>query len=321
MSQGAAERTAGSETDVRKRWGVPRFGYYSNTIMLWVGSRVLWVGYFMVWFAAIYFFLFAPKARRASIAYLDRLRPGRSMMRRYWETYRHMIEFGLLLLDRAVMLLSPKHGFAVSGDGLGNLTRVTVGDKGVMMLTAHFGNAEVAAPYILRMGVERPIHIVMYQQSADATERFHTKHRRMLSKMNIISTTDPLVAGVKIIAALRNGDVVAMRADRALRGKTIPTQLLGTEVDLPAGPFMTAALSGSPVVNVYTCRLGYRRYVCVISKVQSYGEDQPGTRDERIARAAHDFSQFLDGMIRKYPLQWGNFYDLWKTTRVDVTNG
>ncbi|HUO07448.1 MAG TPA: lysophospholipid acyltransferase family protein [Phycisphaerae bacterium] len=317
MSESAAEREAAGETDVRQRWGVPRFGYYSNLAMLWIGSRVLWAGYFLVWFGAIYFFVFVRQARRASMAYLDRLRPGRSRLRRWWDTYRHMIEFGMLLLDRAVMLVSPRHGFEMRCDGREHLTRAMAQGRGVIMLTAHFGNAEAAAPNIFRMGVDLPIHIVMYQESSDATERFHTKHRRMLSNMNVISTTDPLVAGVKIIAALRKGDVVAMRADRALTGKAVRATLLGAEVELPAGPFMAAALSGAPVVNVYTCRLGYRRYACVISEMRLYGDDQPGTgegREERVARAAQDFAECLEGLIRKYPLQWGNFYDLWAKT-------
>ena len=312
MSEGAAEHGVGKAADVRRRWGVHRFGYYSNCMMLWVGSRVLWLGYFLVWFGAAYFFVCVPKARRASMGYLDRLRPGRSWVRRRWETYRHMIEFGMLLLDRAVMLMSERHGFRVSCDGREHLMKATEEGKGVLILTGHFGNAEAAAPYIFRTGAERRIHIVMYQEAADATERFHTKHRRMLDKMNVISTTDALAAGVKIMGALRSGDVVAMRADRAMQGKRVKTRLLGDEVELPAGPFVAGVLSGVPVVNVYTCRLGYRRYVCVMSAVRRYGEEEAGTREERIARAAGDFAVFLEGLIRKYPLQWGNFYDLWE---------
>jgi len=315
MSQSAAERAAPETPDVRQRWGVPRGGYYANAMMLWVGSRVLWVGYFFVWFAAIYFFVCVPKARRASMAFLDRLWPGRSPVRRWWDTYRHMIQFGFLLLDRAVMLTTTRHGFAMSCEGLGHITHAMEMSKGVIMLTAHLGNAEVAAPYIFKMGVTRPIHIVMYQDAADGTERFHTRHRRLLADMRVISTTDPLSAGFKIIGALRGGDVVALRADRAMQGKTIPATLLGGEVHLPAGPFMAAALSGSPVVQVYTCRLGYRRYVCVIGPMRRYGDDEQGTRDERIARAAQDFADGLDNMLRKYPMQWSNFYAFWPAIR------
>ncbi|MGN6367867.1 MAG: LpxL/LpxP family acyltransferase [Phycisphaerae bacterium] len=312
------ENPIGEAAEVRRKWGVHRFGYWANWMMLWVGSRVLWLGYFFVWVGAVYFFVCVPRARRASMGYLDRVRPGgggRGWWRRRWESYLHMIQFGMLLLDRAVMLVSERHGFRVSCDGLGHLTHAVQEGKGVIMLSGHFGNAEVAAPYIFRMGVERAIHIVMYQEAGDATERFHTKHRKMLEKVRVISTTDALAAGVKIMGALREGDLVAMRADRALTGKTVKARLLGAEVALPAGPFVAAVLSGSPVVNVYTCRLGYRRYVCVIGEAKGYGEEAGGTREERIGRAAADFAGFLEGMVRRYPLQWGNFYDLWEWGR------
>lgn len=310
MSEGAAEQV----DSVRQRWGVPRCGYYANAGMLWVGSRVLWLGYFFVWFAALYFF-FIPKARRASMAFLDRIQPGRGAMQRSSDTYRHMVQYGFLLLDRAVMLTSARHGFAITCDGLAHLTKAVQSSSGTIMLTAHFGNAEVAAPYIFRIGVNSPIHIVMYQDSADATERFHTKYRRLMANMRVISTTDPLAAGVKIIKALREGGVVAMRADRAMKGKTVSARLLDVQVELPAGPFVAAALSGVPVVHVHTVRLGYRRYLCMISPTRSYGDGQPGTRDERIARAAQDFADHLERVVRKYPLQWGNFYDLWTEQR------
>jgi predicted LPLAT superfamily acyltransferase len=296
---------------VRQRWGRSHFGYHANAMMLWVGSRFLLLGYAFVGCGAVYFFLCVPRARRASMAYLDRLRPGRSTLRRSWETYQHMVVFGLLLLDRALMLTTSRHHFSISAEGLPSLTKPAAAGEGVLMMTAHFGNAEVAAPYMARMGVTRPVHLVMYRDAEDATEKFHTLHRRLLADVRIISTTDPLAAGVKIIGALRHGDVVALRADRAMHGKSIRASLLGAPVSLPAGPFLAAVLSGSPVVHVYTCRLGYRRYICRVSATYRYGSEQPGTREERLQRAAADFTHHLEEVIRRHPLQWGNFYDLW----------
>ncbi len=266
----------------------------------------------------IYFCLLRPGARRASMRFLDRLRPGRSSIRRWWETYRHMVEFGFLLLDRALILKRASHGFTVSCDGLENLTRPAALSGGVVMLSAHFGNAEISMPYMGKMGLEHRIHIVMYQREEDATERFHLKNRHQMAKMAVISTTNPLAAGVKIIGALRKGDLVAIRADRVMQGKRLRAALLGEEVELPAGPFVAAALSGSPVVSVYTCRLGYRKYACMISPMRHYGEDQPGTRDARIERAARDYAENLDMVIRKYPYQWGNFYDVWEVEQATL---
>lgn len=300
------------------RWGAPRCGYYSSVFMLWVGARFLWLGYLFVWLAAGWFFVWMPRARRASMAYLDRIHGAarRGWLRRVWQTYRHMVEFGFLLLDRAVMLAEENHGFAVTCDGLEHLAGAAVtapgrNPEGIVLLTAHFGISEIAMPYLRRMGIDRPVHIVMYQDAREGSERFHMRHRRLLSDMTIISTTDALAAGVRIIAALKQGAIVGMRADRTLGGKGIPVMLLGEKVVLPSGPFMAAVLSGAPVLQVYTCRVGYRRYVCQFSPVQRVGDETGGTREERLARAAQNFAQGLEGVLRRFPYQWSNFYDLW----------
>ena len=305
--------------DPRTRWHPPRCGYRANAMMLWTGSHFLGLGYFFVWFGAV-IFSFVSRARRASIAYLERLRPGRSIVRKWWQTYRHMMEYGFLLLDRALMLAKPQHGFGIECDGRSHLLDAAAAGGGVMMLTGHFGNAEAVAPYMQKTGLATAIHIVMYRDNADGTEHFHARHQQELSKVHLINTTDPLTAGIKIIAALRRGELVALRADRTMRGKSLPAKLLGGDVHLPAGPFVAAALSGAAVVNVYTCRLGYRRYECLISAARRYGEDQGGTRDERIAMAASDYAKQLEAVVRRYPYQWGNFYDVWAPVAVEPSD-
>lgn len=316
MESEPSTAAAGAGEPPRKRWGRVRFGYRANAMMLWVGRRALWLGYVFVWIGAFYFLLVSGKARRASMAYLQRVHGRRGWLRRWWDTYRHLVVYGYLLLDRAVMLSAEGHGFSIVREGVEHMHAAAAGEAGLIVLSAHFGIAEAAIPYMAKkmgnMLRSRPIHVVMYQDLSEATERFHSEKRRLLEGMHIISSTDPLSAGVKIIAALRAGGLVAMRADRRLAGKTVRVHLLGAPVELPAGPFLAAALTGVPVVPVYTCRRGYRTYAVVIGTHQRYGDDTPGTRDERVQRAAEDYARGLEAMIRAYPLQWGNFYDLWE---------
>ncbi len=307
-----------AEQPLRRRWGRVRFGYRANALMLFVGRHALWLAYVFVWFAAGYFFLTSGKARRASGDYLARVFGRRNRLRRAWDTYRHMVVYGYLLLDRSVMLSAEGHGFVVQREGIEGMYAAAAQEGGLILLSAHFGNAEAALPFMERkMGSllrERPIHMVMYQDLQDATERFHVHTRRLLAGMEIISTRDPLRAGVQIIAALRGGAAVAIRADRSLEGKTLPVDFLGSPVRLPAGPFLAAALTGAPVVTVYTCRRGYRRYAVVLTFCGSYGEATAGSRDERSARAAGDYARSLETVVRRFPLQWGNFYDFWAAT-------
>ena len=299
-----------SLTTARQRWGRSYGGYYSNLFVLWIGSRFLWLGYALIWMAAGFYFVIAGKARRASMRYLDRLYPGRRFLRRWWETYRHMTEFGYLLLDRALMLASENHGYSMTFQGHERLIEAQSESRGIVLLTAHFGNAEIAVPYLEKYGLTRPFHMVMYREESDPTEAFHARHRRLTSAMDLISTTDPLDAGIRIMRALRDGDMVALRADRIMDGKVVDVMLLGERVKFPAGPFLATELSGAPVFYVYTCRLGYRKYMCTIHEPNSYSQDT-SSRNERLERAAQDFATDLEGMLRRFPRHWSNFYDFW----------
>ena len=302
------------------------FGYYANAFMLWIGLHFLWVGYIFVWFAALYFFLCVPKARRASIRYLEliHVEKPRGFLRRNWQTYRHMVTFGILLLDRALMLARPGHGFSTRTAKASRKPRLARRRREAPALRRfrhrHHpphrplpGMAETAAPTSPgAWALHKPMHIVMYQDPRDGTERFHARHRRMLEKVSIISTIDPLAAGVKIISALRKGDFVAMRADRTLSGKGVEVSLLGKELLLPAGPFVAATLSNAQVLYIHTCRLGYRRYRCIISAARRTEAGTTIPRDQRIAQAAQEFATHLETVLRRYPYQWSNFYDLWQ---------
>lgn len=303
---------------LRHRWGLPRFGYYSYHAALALGARIRPLAYCVDWLVALYFLLCVPRARRGSMKYLDLLYSPkrRSLLQRYWHTYQHLIHFGYLLLDRALMLAKPRHGYRIECQGLANFPKSFADHaQGVILLSAHFGNAEVGIPYLPQMGFDRPIHIVMYHDPHDAHERVHMRHQLLLADMPIISTTDPLAAGLSIMAALKKGDTVAMRADRILAGKGIPVMLLGQRVCLPAGPFLAAVLSGVPVLYIYTCRLSYRRYACRFSAAHRYQETPDTPREALLARAAQDYAIHLESLLKEFPFQWSNFYDYWTEQR------
>jgi predicted LPLAT superfamily acyltransferase len=213
------------------------------------------------------------------------------------------------------MLAWGYRGFTVTATGLSHFEAAARQPSGILLLTAHFGIVEATVPLMRGYGIDRPVNMVMYRDAADHTERFHSRHRRLLAGIRIISTTLPLLAGPKIVAALRRGEWVAVRADRTLRGRSVAATLLELPVQLPSGPFTTAVLCDAPVLSVYTVRLGYRRYECILSPVRMYNAmgdaEGGGGRAAAIAGAAQDFAADLEILMRRYPLQWANFYDYW----------
>ena len=111
--------------------------------------------------------------------------------------------------------------------------------------------------------------------------------------------------GVALVSALRRGEIVAMQGDRAIgtRGHaTIP--FFGRPAWFPLGPFVLAAAARVPVVAAF-CVLGpTRRYTVRL---------EPPIHVERGAEeaAARTWVASLERVVRDYPTQWFNFFDVW----------
>jgi predicted LPLAT superfamily acyltransferase len=286
-------------------------GYIGNMFMLWAGRICLPLGYILVTFVALGIWLGNAKARNASIDYLNRIFRPRPIFIRWWQSYRHMLTFGILLLDRSVALAGKNAAFEVVVPEFKQLCDALQPDRGFLILTGHFGSPELAAPHIKDLDDSRPMNFVMYRDIQDKTEQFHSSQWKAVESVRVISSTDPLSAGVQIMAALQRHESVGIRADRAMSGRTIPVTLLGRSVGLPAGPFTAAVLSGAVVITAFNLRVGYRRYCNHTMPPRCYEFTDQVSKQAAIEQAARDYARELEKLLRRYPYQWSNFYLFW----------
>lgn len=172
----------------------------------------------------------------------------------------------------------------------------------------------MSAPMLKHIGQGRKAHFVVYRDMRDTTEHFHADQWKSLADIDWINSTDPISAGIRVMKALKNGDVVAIRADRPTQGRTIVAEFLGKPMQLPVGPFMAAVLSGASVISAFTVRTGYRTYQMHASMPRKYEDASGSGRDELLHQAVKDYVADMERIVRQYPYQWGNFYDVWATT-------
>src|SRR5262245_31455992 len=185
-------------------------------------------------------------------------------------------------------------------DGMTELMNAARVGRGLVVLTAHLGNWELAGRMLARYGA-RPTHVVVAAEADPAVERFL---RGGEAPVRFVTRHAPTTS-LTLLAALRRGEIVALQGDRALgtRGD-VAHPFFGAPALFPMGPFMLARAARAPVVPAFCLLDDDRRYRIVVGTptvVKAGGE----------AAALGRWVGTLETMVRRHPTQWFNFYDVW----------
>ncbi len=266
------------------------------------------VGYVLLAFAVPFYMLFARKGYLAIYRYF-RLRHGFGPMRSFVMTYLNHFRFGQCMLDRFAVYAGRRNFFKVEIEGEENFLTLSAGERGFIIASSHVGNFELGG-YLLRNGSKRINALVFGGESARVMEN----RQRVFDRNNIsvIPVTGDMSHVFGINRALSEGEIVSMPCDRMFgSAKSIGCELLGTVADFPAGPFSVAVQFDVPVLTVFVMKEGVARYRAYVGLLKPEGYDAAGKR-ERVELLAREFASRLDGMLRRYPEQWFNFYDFWR---------
>jgi predicted LPLAT superfamily acyltransferase len=277
-------------------------------IMTWISLRLgRRAGRVVLHLIATYFLLFAPASRRASSNYLRRAlgRPP------HWrDLYQHFFTFAATIHDRVYLIKRRFDLFDVEVHGEDRLRRLLSGGKGLFLMGAHLGSFEVIRA-IGRKDTELRIAMVMHQDNAQ-------KLNAMLAAISPEAVQDIIGLGridsmLKVREHLDEGCVVGMLADRTLGNDTLyPVQILGTNANLPGGPFRIAALLRRPVVFMIGLYLGGNRYAIHFDPLADFSTVARGQRDAALEVAVTRYAALLDQYCRKAPYNWFNFFDFWQ---------
>ena len=261
---------------------------------------------------ACYFLLFAPRAMRASMDYLARVGyGGRSWFARAWSTYKHFFTFGQLLLDRVAVISGGGERFGFRFEGEHHMRAALGQGQGLILVTAHLGNWEVAAQLLPRLDAR--VNVVAFQGEAAHIRRYmgEVLRKRAFSLIELDGSAD---ASLAIMSALSRNEIVAIHADRCLDDEgahVVSVPLLGTPARFPAGPHIIAAVSGAPIVHTFALRESTYRYHFIAYPADHLRFSSRKERGRQIQGWVRCFAGRLDANLREHPLQWGNFYHFW----------
>lgn len=259
-----------------------------------------------LWPISLYYFCFSPAARHASADYLRR-HPGMSSNLK--SIYRHIHTFASVILDRVYFITGRFEKFNISYDLEQEALAVLDGKTGAVLLGAHIGSFEAMRCLAIKKA-ELDLKVLMYRDH-------NAMITRILDELNsdiansVINISDPN-ALLQAQEVVEGGGVIGLLGDRGVSGeKMIQCNLLGSSVELPAGPFSLALILRAPVVVFFATYAGKNHYHITLKKLSSPLSTPRNQRREVIQELANDYISQIESILSRYPYNWFNFYDYW----------
>ncbi|HEY4417183.1 MAG TPA: hypothetical protein VGO57_15950 [Verrucomicrobiae bacterium] len=256
---------------------------------------------------AIYFSFASPDVA-ATMDFHRRIFGPLPWWKRRWFVFKHFLSFGRALIDRTAILAGDKKRFTFSFDGEENLRTALARGRGLLLLTAHVGNWEAAGQLLARVDV--PINVTGFDN--ETPEMRSLLNSAGSAKFRLIPLTGSPTDTIPLVAALRRGEIVAMLGDRSYGSPSAQLPFLGDVAAFPVGAYVMAAIAGSPLMHAFSQRERGGHYRFYGFAPQTFELPARTERDAYLKKAAADFAHNLEGIVRRDPFQWYNFYPFWE---------
>lgn len=285
-----------------------------NRLGLWffiVSLRVFGLrgAYGLLYIVCLYYAIFDRALVTSATAYIVRRFPGCGWLKRRIHVYRLMVSQGKQLIDRYAAIREANL-FAVDVDGRDEfLSLVRNSKQGMILLTSHQGNWQVAMTALRKMG--KPVHLVMNpsEHAAVKSSLYPDLDGEMV---RIISAQQYLGGVVEIMRALRQGHVVSIMGDRTYGAKALEVSFFGDTAWFPYSAFSLAASADCPVVVFRATKVSAYRYVVDVSNVMFPRFEGRQNRIDQLRPWVQRYASLLESFANEHPYQSFLFRDVWK---------
>ena len=189
--------------------------------------------------------------------------------------------------------------------GISRLEELENEATGAIIMTAHMGNYDVAAP-VFAPRFKQKIHMVRTPEREKESQDFQHGLRMKAGGFAIHYNEPGGMLGVELAKCLAEGDVVAIQGDRVLFDVS-PVRLAYDQKaswQLPKGPFTLAMVTDAALYPIFVIRTGYRLY-----RIEAYtpirlNRDREA-RKIALQEAAEQWSALLREVVTR---NWSNWF-------------
>ena len=177
--------------------------------------------------------------------------------------------------------------------------------KGIIILTAHFGNWELTGLTLREKEyrgcvIGRRIYFDKYDKWLNELRRLHD--------VNVIYRDE---SPRKALKALKDNQIVGIVADQDVDSvEGVFVNFFGKAAYTPAGPVVLARATGAALIPALMVREG-GRHVLKVEKPMELVDT--GNRTQDLVTNTQKWSDIIEAYIRKYPDQWVWMHRRWKT--------
>jgi len=216
------------------------------------------------------------------------------------KTYQY---FGKNLIDffRFARITEEQLEGRFSLQGIDRLQDVHAEGKGVIIVTAHFGNYELGGAVLSSLGY-RVSAVVLPQRLAALDHLFDSQREK--HGLHVI----PLGSSAfGLVHCLRRGELVALLGDRDFTEHGINVEFFGRPARMPVGPAWLASKTGAAIVPCFVSRMVDDSFLFHAHAPIRVEKGTPVEQTQKLICAA------MEEEIAEQPYQWCIFEDFWQS--------
>ena len=293
----------------KKRLIGRKIGFFFLKFFTWVtGGLPLWWSYFLGWLTGHIFYIFVGRYRRSALESLHIAFPQKSDRQRKVIARQSMVMMMQGALE--VFFCIKNHGIfdSIRFEGREHLDRALEKKRGVIGMTAHFGNFPIMTAKFAKAGyatnaIARPM------RDPEAGD-FIFDLRNHFGIKTIFSYPRKVVVR-DTIKALRNNELVLIQMDQNFGTGGVWVKFFGKLAATPVGPIVFALRTGAVLLPIFIVREGYGRHCIKILPPPEF--EKSDNTDETVLLNAIKLSKIIEDQIRANPVHWGWIHRRWKS--------